>query len=232
MRWVLVGYMAIVSGCGAVVEDAEPCELDERLVDKRWLVGDLASSDDDPLFRATVSVVSVELDGPHQPGFIGATAELDVRFEIDNTHLVARAIDDAQVDPLAVFPILNHRDSACYFPYDPSGMYQPPQQLPWYERPWFRGEWGMNLSEKGYRFDAAAAAGHPDAARLTPVGNYDPAREPHLVDGVLVTFTKIWVEWRPIDDQTPGCSFDLPSLEPGAACPVMLVELRHEFRRD
>jgi hypothetical protein len=215
-----------------VVEDADPCELDERLVDKRWLVGDLASSDDDPRFRATVSVVSVQLDGPHQPGFIGATAKLDVRFEIGNSLLVARAIDDAQADPLAIFGILNHRDTACYVPDDPSGIQSSPQVLPWYERPWFRIDWGMNLSEKGYRFDAASAAGHPDAARLTPIADYDPTLEPKLNDGALVTFTSLWVEWKPIDDQTPGCSFDLPSLEPDAECPVMAVKLRHEFRRN
>jgi hypothetical protein len=92
-------------------------------------------------------------------------------------------------------------------------------------------DWARNLAEPP-RFDAATAAGHPEAATYEPVAYYpDGGVEIDTNQGFVAVTRNTFVSWGELDDGTPGCAYDMPSLEPGAECPPVLLTLRHDLRR-
>jgi hypothetical protein len=241
-----VPFALLISSCGArdiaeveLVDPEEPpsCEQDPRLFDKQWLVGGLDTSDDDPTFSVTITLtdVAVQGEGFPEPAFSREPGVFQARFEITREWLLASPVDapaSRPRDALAAFPIRQHVQSSCRRPYPVTGV--GPERLPWEERRWLYVDWARDGARAAcvfHRFDAAWAAGYPNAARCEPLERKF-AYELSPDEGTLVTRSRVFIAWRKIDDDTPGCIFDFPDLLPGTQCPHVEVDLRYEFRKN
>lgn len=228
VRVAPIACLVLSVGCGAeVAADSDPCEIDARVLEKRWFVGELDTEADDPYFSITDTVIGIGVEGPTPSAFVDATVTHEARFLVTDDLLVARADDGSKV---SVFQIVSHREDACVRQHMEE-LGSEPQGPPWQERPWFRVDWSRDLGE-ATRFDDAAAAGHLDAAIYEPIAHYpDGGVSVDLDDGHVSVIHKSWVSWRALEDGTPGCAFDLPSLPPGAQCPNLILTMRADIRR-
>lgn len=222
-------------GCGEVASDGESCEVDARLSDKRWFVGELDDPTDDPIFTATATLVVVEVDGDHQPSLSTEPQSHTARFQVTEDRLVSSA-NAGLHETLLAFAIISHRDDACHDPYDPSVPVDDELKdtLPWPVRPWMLVDWGRNVAVDGHRVDAASAAGFADFVEYEPVSVYEDAAHPlelALEEGWMAATVSLHVVWRDFDDGTPSCTLDFPTLPPSAECPPALVKIRWKLER-
>jgi hypothetical protein len=232
--------VALLTSCGgsAVADDPPPCKPDPEVIDKQWLVGNVETTDDDPTFTATVELVGIRLaEGLPAPDFIREPRVLTVRFRIMEDDLTALLVDERggdTSDALVKFSAFGHTENPCCRP-DPEMGFSRCRSDPhraWNELRFVRADWGINRAPASLRFDAAAAAGHPEGARyeafaLSP-SEYVLAPD----DGYLATTAGVFIRWQPLDDGTPGCIFDFPNLEPSTPCPPVELRVRYEFRKN
>lgn len=235
---VAVALLALAgTACGCSLESLNQersCVIDDASLPKAWFVGDPAADADEPVFTLTITVTEAIIAGDKVAGFVGAAASTQVSAKTSESLLTFR--DVAEGDAVAAFNILRHQASACAVPYNPNMPVDAPPsppQPPWQECGWFRIDWSTNLAgAEFYAFDAATAAGYPDASEYQSIAFYPPNNLDYDLEGGELTFrTAAFVGWHDIDENTKGCVFDFPDAAPEDPCPIVELHLAFELRR-
>jgi len=221
----------LVSACGSSVERSPSCEIDDEVLPKEWFVGQPGA--EPPELSLTRTVTEATFAGDEASAFVGASASTDVTAEITESSLLLHDAHDGEV--VSAFVIYRHGTSNCAELYDPNAPieFQLPSkpEPPWEDQPWFRLDWSRDVEVKGYAFDAASAAGYPDAARYEPLNASPPSFAYDLAAGYLAFDVGAFVAWNDIDEATKGCAFDLPDVAPEAPCPTGQLRLAYELHR-
>ncbi len=231
---VAVAFLALAgTACGNSLKQERSCVIDDASLPKAWFVADPAADTDQPVFTLTIRVTEATFAGDTVAAFVGAAASTQVSAKISESLLTFREV--AEGEAVAAFNILRHQASACAEPYNPSMPVDGPParpQPPWQERGWFRIDWSTDLAgAEFYAFDAATAAGYPNAVDYHALSVYPPDLGYDLESGQLAFRTGAFVTWHDIDEETKGCIFDFPDAIPDSPCPMGELRLAYELSR-
>jgi hypothetical protein len=227
-RW-LVALVCVSAGCNGAEDQGSDCRVEERASAKEHFVGDGQVL---PRFTATFTLLDAAFSTSTNQPVLSTEPQSyrDVEFEIAEDLIVARGSGGT---PLAGFRIASHREDDCKQPYcfevecardDPSSL--------WHDRGWFVVEWSRNEVGDGHRFDAATAAGYPDAVAYEPLSYFDEGSQVKFDEhGGSIPRLKVFIVWTELQDGTPGCAFDVPDFDASADCPVGEITYRLDFER-
>jgi hypothetical protein len=256
MNRVLLVLTVVVLGCAS--ERAPINQVQADALHKSFLVGDLATPDDDPEFYMRVTVVDAQSGAGNDGLFTQSDAQptMRVRWEIAEDILVARLTyeliegtdghgtrrtADGQI--VAAYPITKHFDIRRE--YNPTTgeelnvLVENETDRPWYQREYLRVDWSRNLVQSGYELDTMAQLGIWYGVAWESVSYYvnDPSHPDHPVfdvaSGYFDVTNKAWATPETYEDEwwgtTPVCW--LLGYYPATSCSPSEVTMRLSFKR-